>query len=307
MKKLSIFTTLLISVGAFAQNSQGINEEHLAIYYPAHQSYDLTVKRIVLTTGVELEYAEQGDANGTPVIFLHGITDSWHSFESTLKYFPKKFHAFALSQRGHGDSERPAQGYTPKDFASDVAAFIRQKKLGPAVIVGHSMGGLNAQQFVLDYPQLTKAVVIVGSDPGFGDNAGVPEFFEEVKKMEGAISWEFMDAFQKSTIVNPIDSAYYHLLVAEGIKVPASVFKAAFAGLMQVDFTEALKKIRVPAAIFWGEKDSFCFIEGQEIMKRNISGAEFFLYENTGHALHWEQPERFANDLAKFIKRTDEQ
>jgi pimeloyl-ACP methyl ester carboxylesterase len=111
-----------------------------------------TAKRIALKTGVELEYVERGKPDGTPVIFLHGITDSWHSFETVLPNSPENIHAFALSQRGHGDSERPAGDYSPGHFAADVAAFIQQKELGKAIIVGHSMGGVIAQQFVIHYP-----------------------------------------------------------------------------------------------------------------------------------------------------------
>ena len=97
------------------------------------------VKSIHLSTGVQLQYAEKGKPGGIPVIFLHGITDSWHSFESVLKELPGSIHAFAMTQRGHGDSERPQSGYSPKEFAADVAAFIRQMKLGKVIVVGHSM------------------------------------------------------------------------------------------------------------------------------------------------------------------------
>jgi alpha-beta hydrolase superfamily lysophospholipase len=58
-------------------------------------------------------------AAGVPVILLHGITDSWRSFEPVLPHLPASIRAFALSQRGHGDSERPAAGYHPRDFAAD--------------------------------------------------------------------------------------------------------------------------------------------------------------------------------------------
>src|SRR5918999_330076 len=82
------------------------------------------VKSIELPDRVELQYVEQGDPTGTPVLFLHGLTDSWLSFEPVLPHLPESVHAFALSQRGHGDSGRPAAGYHSKDFAADVAAFM---------------------------------------------------------------------------------------------------------------------------------------------------------------------------------------
>lgn len=302
MKKLIIVVVLVAlatSIRPFAQNiNRIISKQLFEITYLTPQP---VVKTIDLPGRVRLEYAEQGNADGVPVIFLHGITDSWHSFESVLANLPSSIHAFAVSQRGHGDSERPLQNYTPKDFAADIAEFIKQKNLDKVFIVGHSMGGVNAQQFVIDYPELAKGLVIIDSDPALKNNPGMPEFYQEVLKLEGAIDRKFMDDFQKATLADPIDSTYYNLLVDEGIKVPSSVFKAALEGLMQVDFTEQLKQINAPAVIFWGNRDAFCTFKGQEILVNNIKNSRLIIYGNTGHALHWEEPKKFSEDLLNFI------
>jgi pimeloyl-ACP methyl ester carboxylesterase len=78
---------------------------------------------VSLPTGVRIEYVEQGRADGVPVIFLHGVTDSWRSFERVLPLLPPDVHAFALSQRGHGDSSRPTSGYRFADMSADLLAF----------------------------------------------------------------------------------------------------------------------------------------------------------------------------------------
>jgi len=163
------------------------------------------------------------------------------------------------------------------------------------------MGGVVAQQFVLDHPLLVKGIVIIDSDASFKDNPGIPEFFQAVLKLEGAIKKEYMDEFQKSTLAKPIDPVYYDTLVAEGLKVPARVFKAAFKGLMEVDYTYELKKIDRPVLIFWGDKDAICFRNDQEIFIKEINNAKLLVYEGRGHALHWEEPQRFANDLVAFV------
>ncbi len=48
---------------------------------------------------------------GTPVVFLHGITDSLRSFELAFPHLPRSIHAIAVTQRGHGDAGRPTTGY----------------------------------------------------------------------------------------------------------------------------------------------------------------------------------------------------
>ena len=77
-----------------------------------------------LSTGVRIEYVEQGKADGVPVIFLHGVTDSWRSFERVLPLSPPGIHAFALSQRAHGDTSRPTSGYRFAGMSADLLAFL---------------------------------------------------------------------------------------------------------------------------------------------------------------------------------------
>ncbi|HEY0679679.1 MAG TPA: alpha/beta hydrolase [Chitinophagaceae bacterium] len=292
-----ILTLQVINVAMAQQSGTGTSAPPRTFKAGSH-----IVRTIDLPTNVKLEYVEQGDANGVPVIFLHGITDSWHSFESVLSYLPKNIHAFAISQRGHGDSEQPSSDYQPKDFANDVAAFIKKKNLGSAIVVGHSMGGMVAQQFAVLHPKLLKGLVIIDSDAYFKENPGMPEFYQEVLKLTGSIDKKFMDDFQAATLAKPIDSAYFKLLVAEGMKCPVRVFQAALKGLIETDLSADIKKITAPTLIFWGDKDGFCLRNGQDKMANAIKGSKLIIYEGTGHALHWEEPQRFVGDLTQFIK-----
>ena len=267
-------------------------------------SFKLTEKSIRLSTGIDLSYVEHGYASGVPVILLHGYTDSWKSFEKVLPLLPSNIHAFAISQRGHGNSSKPGNGYDSKSIAGDLAAFIMQKKLGPVIVAGHSWGGVVAQQFALDHPTLVKSIIIVSSAAAFNDNPGIPEFVQEIKNIQDSVSYQFVTEFQKSTIIKPIDSIYFNELISESRKVPLHVWKSVANGIMQVDLVPGLHKIQVPVLIIWGDKDYICPKEDQEIFLKEIKNARLITYEGTGHALHWEQPERFAADLVAFVQHS---
>jgi len=262
---------------------------------------DAPLRRIKLSTGVELEYAEQGELTGTPVILLHGYTDSWRSFESVLPYLPHNLRVFAITQRGHGNSSKPDSGYHPTDFAADIAAFIKMMDLGSVIIVGHSMGGVIAQQFALDYPHLMKGLVILDSAASFKDNPGLQEFLKEVSGLMDPVSYQFANEFQNSTLAKAIDPSYYAVLTLESVRVPARVWKAALSSLMSVDLSARLNQIDKPALVFWGDKDAICPGTDQKVLVNGIKHARLIVYEGTGHALHWEEPERFAKDLTEFI------
>src|SRR5262245_14854784 len=118
-----------------------------------------THHRISLAGGICLDYAVQGDPRGTPLLLLHGITDSWRSFEPVLDVLPRDLRAYAVSQRGHGDSDRPARGYAVRTWAADAAAFIRAVGAGPMLVVGHSMGSAVALRLAIDHPRLLSGLV----------------------------------------------------------------------------------------------------------------------------------------------------
>lgn len=123
----------------------------------------VSVKSIQLSTGATLSYAEQGMTTGIPVILLPEFTDSWRSWEPVLPYLSEGIHAFALSQRGYEDPYRPTEGYDPQDFAADVACFMEAMHIEKAIVVGHSMGAVTAQQFAIAYPDRTMGIVLAGS------------------------------------------------------------------------------------------------------------------------------------------------
>jgi pimeloyl-ACP methyl ester carboxylesterase len=277
---------------------QGLGEESNSFPYNSR----IILNTIEVAPGKKLQYAEKGTETGAPVLFLHGLSDSWHSFEKILPLLPADIHAFALTQRGHGGSDKTFTGYSVKDFALDVAAFIAKQNLKKVVLVGHSLGGVVAQQFALDNPDLIQAVVLINTTPSFKSNPEMLAFQQQALQMGDSINLDFMEAFQKSTLAKPIDPAYFNTIVSEGMKTPAAVFKAATNGIMEVNFTDRLKEVKKPVLIFWGDKDGICLRAQQDLMLQQLPDAKLIVYENTGHALHWEEPTRFAGDLLRFIR-----
>lgn len=265
-----------------------------------------TLRSIKLQSGLRLEYAEQGSTTGIPVIFLHGYTDSWQSFNQVLPLLPESIHAYAISQRGHGSSDRPMVGYGPEDFALDVADFMRELHINAAIIVGHSMGATIAQRFALDYPYMVKALVLVGSFASFTTNAGVAELKSFVARIEDPLDSGFVYEFQKSTLFKPISPRALQTYVSESNKVPARVWKAVATEALSVDYSKVLENVSMPALIIWGNKDVFCPESDQAILAKAIRKSTLLSYDGVGHAIHWEDPERFTRDLLSFIHTTEE-
>jgi len=261
-------------------------------------------KTIALPTGVTLEYVERGDRAGTPIVFLHGLTDSWRSFELMLPELPPSVRALVISQRGHGNSSRPDAGYTFKHFADDVRAFLDAMDIPSAVIVGHSMGGLVAQRFAIDHPSRTIGIVILGSSPAMGQNDVVRALVQAVSVMNDPIDPKFVREFQEGTIARPVPPGLVDMAVAESLKVPARVWRAAFEETLEADFTARLGRISAPTLIIWGEKDSVVTKAEVENLHRGIPQSRLIVYKDAGHASHWEAPAQVADDLMAFVRLT---
>ena len=128
-----------------------------------HQPNDVQFATTQLATGVRLHYAERGEREGEAIIFLHGFSDSWFSFSRVLPLLSPEYHAFALTERGHGDSDKPECCYTLDDFAADVDAFMAAVGIQEATLVGHSGSSFIAQRVALSYPHRVSRLALIGS------------------------------------------------------------------------------------------------------------------------------------------------
>ncbi|MEW5915897.1 MAG: alpha/beta hydrolase [Gemmatimonadota bacterium] len=256
---------------------------------------------VVLETGVRLRYATRGDSLGEPIIFLHSYTDSWFSFSEVLPRLSPRYRAFALDQRGHGGSERPDSGYTMRDFAQDVVAFMDAMKLKEATIVGHSMGSLVAREVAALVPRRITRLVLVGA-PATGTNASVSGLAEAIEAMQDSIPGAFVQEFQASTIHKPVSPEFLKTVVSESQRVPARVWRAVLEGIVDPRDPWALKGVTFPTLIVWGAEDTYFPKPEQDLLVRAIPNAKLLVYQGTGHAPHWERPTDFVKDLEVFLK-----
>lgn len=232
-------------------------------------------------------------------MLLHAYVDSWRSFEPVLAHLPHSIRAFAPTQRGHGDADKPASGYALEQMAADVAAFLHAVELEAAVIVGSSSGGYVAQRFALDFPQLTRALMLIGSPRSLRDK---PAILDAVSALEDPVDRAFVRRFVAATATRSVPAKLLDTMCDESYKVPAHVWKAALRGLTEATPPSEGGAIGVPTLIGWGDQDQFLSRSDQERLAASIPRSRLVVYEGVGHIVHWEQPERVAADLAAFVE-----
>jgi pimeloyl-ACP methyl ester carboxylesterase len=254
-------------------------------------------------TGVRLRYAEVGDADRPAVVLLHGMTDSAFSFSRVVEGLAATHRVIALDQRGHGRSDRPAVGYAPADLAADVVAFLDALGIGRASVVGHSLGSLVAQHVAARAPDRVERLVLVGStaDPRGETVAGLRD---AVVGMPDEIPAPFVREFQESTVHRPLPPAFLDHVVAVSRRVPRHVWVAALDGLLADDAPAPLARIVAPTLLLWGDRDAIFGRAAQDALLAGLPQATLRVYAGTGHAPHWEEPERFVGDVRDFLARS---
>ena len=261
------------------------------------------VQTMALPGGVTVEYVDRGARTGTPIVFLHGVTDSWRSFEGVLAQLPASVRALAISQRGHGRSSQP-KDYRLKDFAADVRALLDALEIPSAVIVGHSMGAMVAQRFALDYPGRTSKLVLMGSFANMRASAAVNELWRDaIGPMRDPVDPVFVRAFQEGTVVRPTPAGFIDMAVRESLRVPARVWRSAFAEFLRTDYTNDLSRLTVPTLIVWGDRDNVVPPAATDALRAAIPGAQLVVYPGAGHAFHWEDSTQFTTDLMAFVRQ----
>lgn len=261
------------------------------------------IKSAALRNGLKLPYAEQGSASGIPVILLHAFADSWRSFERVLPYLPQSIHAFALTQRGHGDADRPAAGYGVEQFSEDVVAFMDAVGLDAAVLVASSSASLTVQRFAAEHPKRTLGLVFLGAPRSLRDKPAVAGFLDAVRELTDPVDPDFVREFVEATVFGPVPQAFLEKVIAENLKVPARVWKATLEGLLEAVPSSETATITAPTVVLWGNHDAFLPRSDQEALAAAIPGSRLVVYEETGHAVHWEQPERVAADVVALAER----
>ena len=263
---------------------------------------DVQFSSVLLKTGVRLRYAYKGDSSGTPVIMLHGYTDSWFSFSSVLPLLDKKYRVYILDQRGHGDSDRPVGGYAMQQFAGDVLAFMDAMNLKQATIVGHSMGSFVAQRVASEAPERVTKLVLVASATSLRNNT-VRDLQRAIDGLQDTapVPETFARDFQMSTVFKSLAPEFLQGVVKESVKLPVRVWREVMAEMLAPEADVQLKKIKTPTLVLWGDKETIFPRSEQDLLVSELRNAVLKVYPDTGHALHWEKPERFAKDLQEFV------
>jgi non-heme chloroperoxidase len=268
---------------------------------------------ITTPDGIELYYTEQGE--GQPIVFSHGWPLSSDAWQTELKFFSDNgFRAIAHDRRGHGRSEKTADGHTIDQYAKDLAAVIEALDLQDVVVVGHSTGGGEVVRYAAQYANGRVAkVVTAGAIPPLmakseSNPEGLPiEVFDGIRAgVLGDASQFWLDLSESFFGANHGRDVSYGAKLdfwRQGMLVNLSAAYDCVKAFSETDQTEDLKALTVPILIAHGEDDQIVPINGAARKSIElVKDGTLKTYPGAPHGIHGDYRAQLDQDILDWIR-----
>ncbi|MBU9673769.1 alpha/beta hydrolase [Planococcus sp. CP5-4] len=255
----------------------------------------------------ELSYIERGDPQGIPLIFLHGLADSCHTFDLLFACFPKWLHALAYTQRGHDGVDLPALDYRTQDFEADLLQFMDAKAIEKAFIAGASSGGFAARNFAAKYPEQTLGLILIGSPSELGNHPEIVAIHDSTLwHLTDPVSPEFIRKFTGGLYNKPVPADFLERMFHEIQKVPARVWRETSEAALNEKFPGLLHQVTAPALVISGTEDPIASQEDQQKLSAAIANSHLCFLPQLGHMLYWEGPTEVAKSITRFVVKVQQ-
>ncbi|MFJ4209616.1 alpha/beta fold hydrolase [Paenarthrobacter sp. NPDC089675] len=262
------------------------------------------VRTVRLRTGVTVQCFVRGrvgkmnDEGGAPLLLLHAWGESWRSFTRLIAALPSAT-IVAPDLRGHGGADKPGSGYSLVEVSEDVTALSEHLCVRRAHVLGSSSGGYVAQQLAVLHPELVQSLMLVGAPLSL---EGKPPFGDELEQLRDPVTEAWVRrSLSWYQLLHTVPPDYIEDRVQDGMSIPADVWRASLRGLCEAAPPTQEGRISVPTLIIRGAHDHLVPRSHQEALAQRIPGAVLRTYEDTGHLVLWECPERVAEDVRDFV------
>ncbi len=250
--------------------------------------------------GIDVRYLRTG-GDKPPVVLLHGLTLNGACWTPLARALEKDYDIVMPDARGHGNSSAPDHGYRYNNLAADVVSLIDALGLATPVVLGHSMGGMTAAVVASQNPKRLRGLVLV--DPTFL----TPQRQREVHKSDAADQHRRILNQPKEDLLAEMESRHSRRsrevieLFAEA-RFQTSIHAYKVLTPPNPDYMQLINALDVPSLLIVGDVGSIVTLEIAAELTRLNQRLGVIQIEGAGHAVPYDQPERFSAVVQTFLR-----
>jgi pimeloyl-ACP methyl ester carboxylesterase len=238
--------------------------------------------------------------DGPGILLLHGLMGRARTWWSCAQWLTGYGRVVGLDARGHGRSPRSPAGACTEDFADDAAELITSLELGPAVVIGHSMGGLHAWTLAARHPELVRAIVVEDMAPdqrgktvdawrGHFDAWPVPfQSLAHVRQFFGSQGEYFVECVEER------DDGYHLIASLDDLYVLAGEWGRR-------EYWPLVEQVRCPLLAIEAEHSAMPPGQMARLPVRAPGGGHHVVVEGAGHVVHDDRPLAYRGAVEAFL------
>lgn len=278
-----------------------------------------TSPQTMILHGHELAFLDRGE--GPVVLFVHGILGSQHNWKHLVDRMDDTQRVIVPDLFGHGASAKPMGDYSLSSHAATLRDLLDRLGVDTVTVVGHSLGGGIAMQFFYLFPERVERLVLVASGglgrevspllraatlPGAGQVLSVVASGWMLDRVEAAGRTAARVGWKPKPDVGAIWLGFTSLGDRESRKAFLATTRAVVdVGGQTVSAHDHLGEVRpVPVLLVWGTRDRMIPAWHALKAQQSVPACQVELFEGAGHFPHLDDPDRFADVLARFIATT---
>jgi pimeloyl-ACP methyl ester carboxylesterase len=242
---------------------------------------------------------------GDPVLLIHGLGGDHRGWEFQEKDLAARFQIIMPDLRGHGQTtvEELGMMIPPDLVADDLNALLEHLGFEKLHVVGHSLGGMVAQNFVLRYPNRVNKLVLVDTTPKISEDLVDVVYSWREAQVEGgdeAYFWTSLrSGYSDEWIESNPDMVQY--LKEKSADTNDEGVLAAGLGFSTIEFTEQLSNIKAETLVIHGDDDRVMKLELGRMIHEGITGSKLKILEGCGHSPTVQMTNEFNKTLIEFL------
>jgi pimeloyl-ACP methyl ester carboxylesterase len=256
--------------------------------------------------GINIAYRVQGE--GPPLVLVMGYRLSSAAWpEAFVETLARQFTVVTWDNRGTGLSDKPLEGYAIANMARDLCGLLDGLQISRMHLLGYSMGGAIAQEFVRQFPERVSSLILCATMCG-GPHAiyAKPSIASVMRDLDGLSPEEAARRIWKVTYSRGYLERHSEIAEAQmrreiALPTPLHAADLQFQAFAEFDGSKALSNIRCPALVLTGDLDELISPQNSRMMAKLIPGAKLMIIPGRGHRVMWEASDECASSIGEFI------